>query len=131
MLVVSTYGRDASTGRRSAGSRQFENTVRKMLDGAEPKFEGGNTTLAVVATNAKLTKVEATKLAQLAQAGVIRAISPVHTTRDGDTIFTLSTGALPPIDINALGAAAAEVLAAAIRRAVRQAKTIGGIPAIG
>ena len=128
--VLDEQGRILAGARRSAQSRQFENTVRKMLDGAEAKFEGGNTTLAVVATNAKLTKVEATKLAQLAQAGVIRAISPVHTTRDGDTIFTLSTGAMPPIDINALGIAAAEVLAAAIRRAVRQAKTIGGIPAI-
>lgn len=129
--VLDERGEILAGARRSARSRQFENSVRKMLDGAEPKFEGGNTTLAVVATNAKLSKVEATKLAQLAQAGVIRAISPVHTTRDGDTIFALSTGTLPPIDINALGAAAAEVLAAAIRRAVRQAKTIGGIPAIG
>lgn len=128
--VLDEKGGILAGARRSARSRQFENTVRKMLNGAEPIFEGGNTTLAVVATNAKLTKVEATKLAQLAQAGVIRAISPVHTTRDGDTIFALSTGAVPPIDINALGAAAAEVLAAAIRRAVRQAKTIGGIPAI-
>jgi L-aminopeptidase/D-esterase-like protein len=102
-----------------------------MLDGAEAKFEGGNTTLAVVATNARLTKVEATKLAQLAQAGVIRAISPVHTTRDGDTIFSLSTGALPAIDINALGIAAAEVLAEAIRRAVRKAKSLGGVPGLG
>ena len=128
--VLDEQGRILAGARRSAQSRQFENTVRKMLDGAEAKFEGGNTTLAVVVTNAKLTKVEATKLAQLAQAGVIRAISPVHTTRDGDTIFTLSTGAMPAIDLNALGIAAAEVLAAAIRRAVRQAKTIGGIPAI-
>lgn len=128
--VLDERGQILAGARRSADSRQFENTVRKMLDGAEPKFIGGNTTLAVVATNAKLTKVEATKLAQLAQAGVIRSISPVHTTRDGDTIFTLSTGALPPVDINALGAAAAEVLAVAIRRAVRQAKTLGGIPAL-
>lgn len=128
--VLDEQGKILAGARRSADSRQFENTVRKMLDGAEPKFIGGNTTLAVVATNAKVTKVEATKLAQLAQAGVIRAISPVHTTRDGDTIFTLSTGALPSVDINALGVAAAEVLAVAIRRAVRQAKTLGGIPAV-
>ena len=116
--------------RKTSGSREFENTARKLLDGGKPRFEGGNTTLAVVATNARLSKVEATKLAQLAQAGVIRSISPVHTTRDGDTIFAISTGALPPIDINALGIAAAEVLAQAIYRAIKQARTLGGVPAL-
>ena len=116
--------------RKSATSREFENTERKLLDGGRTRFAGGNTTLAVVATNAKLTKVEATKMAQLAQAGMIRAISPVHTTRDGDTIFTIATGAKPAIDINALGIAAAEVLAEAIRRAVKQARGLGGVPAL-
>jgi L-aminopeptidase/D-esterase-like protein len=128
--VLDAKGNVLAGARKTPESREFINTARKMLDGAEPKFDGGNTTLAIVATNAKLTKVEATKLAQLAQAGVIRAISPVHTTRDGDTIFTMSTGAMPAIDINALGIAAAEVLAEAIRRAVRKAKTLEGIPGL-
>ncbi|WP_031496865.1 P1 family peptidase [Bryobacter aggregatus] len=113
--------------RKTANSREFVNTARKMLDGAVPKFTGGNTTLAVVATNAKLTKVEATKLAQLSQAGVMRAISPVHTTRDGDTVFAMSTGAIPGVDINALGIAASEVMVEAIHRAVREAGTLGGV----
>ena len=129
--VLDDQGRVLAGARKTPGGKAFANTAKLMLDGAEPKFEGGNTTLAVIATNARLTKVEATKLAQLAQAGVIRAISPVHTTRDGDTIFSLSTGALPAVDINALGIAASEVLAEAIRRAVRKAKSLGGVPGLG
>jgi L-aminopeptidase/D-esterase-like protein len=128
--VLDEKGNVLAGARKTAQSREFVNTARKMLDGAVPNFDGGNTTLAIVATNAKLTKVEATKLAQLAQAGVIRAINPVHTTRDGDTIFTMSTGAMPAIDINALGIAAAEVLAEAIRRAVRRAKSLAGVPGL-
>jgi len=129
--VLDAQGKVLAGARKTPDGNGFANTSKLMLDGAEAKFEGGNTTLAVVATNARLTKVEATKLAQLAQAGVIRAISPVHTTRDGDTIFSLSTGALPAVDINALGVAAAEVLAEAIRRAVRKAKSLGGVPGLG
>ncbi len=128
--VLDDRGQLLAGARTTPDGKEFANTARLMLDGAEPSFEGGNTTLAVVATNARLTKVEATKLAQLAQAGVIRAISPVHTTRDGDTIFSLSTGARPSVDINALGIAAAEVLAEAIRRAVRKAKSLGGVPGL-
>ena len=128
--VLDEKGQILAGARQSAKSRTFANTAKLLLDGATPRFDGGNTTLVVVATNAKLTKVEATKVSQLAQAGVIRAISPVHTTRDGDTVFTISTGALATIDINALGIAAAEVVAEAIRRAVRKAKPLGGIPSI-
>jgi L-aminopeptidase/D-esterase-like protein len=125
--VLDGKGKIVAGARKTAKSREFANTAKVMLDGAEAQFDGGNTTLAVVATNAKLTKVEATKLAQLAQAGMIRAISPVHTTRDGDTVFAMSTGEKAGVDINALGVAAAEVLAEAIRRGVRKAKTLGGV----
>jgi L-aminopeptidase/D-esterase-like protein len=116
--------------RRGETSRDFPGTARLMLDGQTPRYEGGNTTLVVVGTNARLTKVEATKLAQMSQAGVMRAVSPVHTTRDGDTLFAVSTGAVAGIDLNALGAAAAEVVAEAIRRGVRTAKTAGGVPGL-
>jgi L-aminopeptidase/D-esterase-like protein len=84
-----------------------------------------------VGTNARLTKLEATKLAQMAQAGVMRAVSPVHTTRDGDTLFAVSTGAVGGIDLNSLGVAAGEVVAEAIRRGVRTAKTAGGVLGLG
>lgn len=128
--VLDEQGRILAGSRTSDNGRDFANTARLMLDGAEPRFEGGNTTLAVVATNARLTKVECTKLAQLAQAGIIRSIRPVHTTRDGDTVFAMATGQLPPVDLNALGVAAAEVVAEAARRAVRAAKTLGGVPGL-
>ncbi len=88
-----------------------------------------NTTLAVIATDARLSKAEATKLAQMAQDGLARAIRPVHTPFDGDTVFTLATGrrAGPPLAI--LGAIAADVLAHAIERSVLEAAGMGGLPA--
>jgi L-aminopeptidase/D-esterase-like protein len=82
-----------------------------------------------VATNAKLTKVQATKLAQLAQHGMVRAIAPVHTMFDGDFVIALSLGSAQA-DVNALGVAAAEALENAILRAVRLAPTMGGVPGL-
>ena len=85
---------------------------------------------ALVATNARLSKVEATKLAQFASLGLARAIYPVNTTNDGDTVFALSHGDRRA-DINSLGVAAAEAMVQAILRAVRLAKTLGGVPGLG
>ena len=91
---------------------------------------GGNSTIGVVATNATLTKTQATKLAQMAHDGYARAISPVHTPADGDTIFALATAALPgTADVGRVGELAAEVMADAIVRAARQATSIPGYPA--
>ena len=82
-----------------------------------------------VATNARLNKVEATKLSQLAQLGVARTIDPVNTMSDGDVTIALSIGsATAPVD--ALGVAAAEATAEAILRAVREALTLGGVPGL-
>ena len=89
-----------------------------------------NTTLAVVATNARLSKVEATKLAQFAGLGMARTIYPVNTMIDGDVTFALSLGD-HRADINVLGVAAAEAVVQAILRAVKLAKTLGGIPGLG
>jgi L-aminopeptidase/D-esterase-like protein len=80
--------------------------------------ELSNTTLAVVATNATLSKAEASKLAQMAHDGLARAIRPVHTPFDGDTVFALATGERPASHLVALGSLAADVLAEAVRRAV-------------
>ena len=77
-----------------------------------------NTVIGVVATNAKLSKEEANKVAQMAHDGLARAIRPAHTMYDGDTIFALSTGEVKA-DVNLIGAFAAEVFAEAIVRAVR------------
>jgi len=88
-----------------------------------------NTVVGVVATNAKLTKAEATKVAQMAQDGLARAIHPAHTMLDGDTIFALSTGA-KKADISMVGAFAAEAVVQAILRAVQKAKSAGGLPGL-
>ena len=90
---------------------------------------GANTTLAVVATNAALTKEQTNKLAQLGHDGLARVISPAHTMYDGDTVFALSTGD-GRAEMIPLGTAAVEVVAEAVQRAVRLAKGLGGIPGL-
>jgi len=88
-----------------------------------------NTVIGVVATNAKLTKAEATKVAQMAQDGLARSIHPAHTMLDGDTIFALATGE-KKADPSTVGAFAAEVMAQAVLRAVQKAGTAGGLPGL-
>lgn len=95
-----------------------------------PPAETSHTVIGVVATSARLTKEEVTKVAQMAHAGLARAIRPAHTMFDGDTIFALSAGAAAG-EANAVGAFAAEVLAQAIRRGVRAAAAVPGWPAVG
>ena len=89
----------------------------------------GNTVIGVVATNAKLTKAQATKVAQMAQDGFARTIKPSHTMLDGDVIFALSTGTKKG-DASIIGAFAAEVMEQAILRAVKMAKAAGGLPGL-
>src|SRR5690606_36208769 len=91
--------------------------------------KGENTTLVVVATNARLDRVEARKLAQLSQIGMTNAISPVHTMVDGDLVIAVSAGRLKASMI-ALGAAAAEAVGQAIVRAVRSPPSLGGYPGL-
>ena len=115
--------------RTAANSANFADSAKAMKAGTRSGFSRANTTLVVVATNARLNKVEATKLAQLAQLGVARAIDPVNTMSDGDVTIALSLGdASAPVD--ALGVAAAEATAEAILRAVREARTLGGVPGL-
>jgi L-aminopeptidase/D-esterase-like protein len=81
---------------------------------------GENTTIGVVATDAKLTKEQANRVATVAHDGVARAVRPAHTTNDGDTIFCIATGTVvAPYD--AVEVRAAEVVARAIARGVRHA----------
>ena len=87
-----------------------------------------NTVIGVVATNAALTKDEANKVAQMAHDGLARVVRPAHTLFDGDTLFALSTGE-KKVDVNIIGAYAAEVMAQAIVRAIVEATTAGGLPA--
>jgi L-aminopeptidase/D-esterase-like protein len=91
---------------------------------------GSNTTIGVIATNAALTKVEMTKIAQMAHDGLARTINPVHTMADGDTLFAAATGtSRERHDVSLVGAIAAEVLAHAVNRAVMAAIGIEGYPA--
>jgi L-aminopeptidase/D-esterase-like protein len=93
---------------------------------------GASTTLAVVATDAVLSKAEVTKVAQMAHDGLARTIDPVHTMLDGDTVFALATGAAgSPADVTTVGAAAATVLAEAVPAGVRAATGLAGLPAAG
>jgi L-aminopeptidase/D-esterase-like protein len=139
LVAVNALGdvRDPGTGkivagaRKSPDSREFANAEEVLKQRPpSPLVKGTNTTLAVVAANARLSKVEATKLAQFGSLGMARAIYPVNTTNDGDTTFALALGDLRA-DINTLGIAAAEAVAQAILRAVRLAKTLGGLPGLG
>jgi len=100
-----------------------------------------NTTIAVVATNLALTKAQATKLAQMAQDGLARAINPSHTLFDGDTVFALATGQIPlaaleedaawgslPAALIRAGAAAADTLTRAVVHGILQAESVGDTP---
>jgi L-aminopeptidase/D-esterase-like protein len=137
LVAVNAFGdvRDPATGklaagaRRAPGSMDLADTEDQMKRRPATAFGGRNTTLAVVATNARLTKVQARKLAQCASLGMARTIYPVNTTFDGDIVFALSLGS-QSADLNTLGVAAAEALAAAILRAATLSKTLGGVPGL-
>ncbi len=137
LAVVNAFGDvvDPATGKVVAGARasrqssRFVNTAEQMFRGRIRKgFGTTNTTLAVVMTNAALDKLQTTKVAQMAQDGMARAIRPVHTQFDGDLVFALSVGR-KMADLNTLGTAAAEATAGAIIRAVLTARRLGGVPA--
>jgi L-aminopeptidase/D-esterase-like protein len=120
-------------GARSEDGKRLVGTMRALRRGELPaRLEpshaaGAATTIAVVATDAVLTKAEATKIAQMAHDGLARSIDPVHTMGDGDVVFALGTGASGRSAATTLiGALAAGVLADAVLRAVRAARGIGG-----
>ncbi|MBA4416800.1 MAG: peptidase S58 [Syntrophus sp. (in: bacteria)] len=136
-VVVNAFGDiiDNVTGRIIAGTRkaedslEFINTANSLKSGIVKKQFGlVNTTLGVVATNARFQKREITKIAQMAQGGLIKTISPVHTTFDGDLVFALSKGDIEA-DINQVGVLSEFVLAETIKRAVKKADGFGIIPA--
>ena len=129
---------DPATGQVVAGVRTVDGTsladARRLLrDGSllrdvAPRA-GENTTIAVVATNARLTKTEVNRVALMADDGLARALSPSHTIGDGDTVFALATGRWSgQADTSIIGALAAEVLADAIVRAATQARSLNGVP---
>jgi len=118
---------------RIGGKDQFADTLAIMKKPVGRNLLGfatrSNTVIGVVATNAKLTKAQATKVAQMAHNGIARTIRPAHTMFDGDVIFALSTGT-KKADISTVGAFAAEVMAEAIVRGVKATKPAGGLPGL-
>jgi L-aminopeptidase/D-esterase-like protein len=119
-------------GVRTPDGRGLADARVLLRSGAGPRGGPGgeNTTIGVVATNATLTKTQATRVAQMAHDGYARAIAPSHTPVDGDAIFAVATGARPgDADWGKIGALAAEVMADAIVRAARQATGTPGYPA--
>ena len=138
LVAVNAFGdvRNPETGKLIAGARRARDsmdlagTEAAMKRGARGGFGRENSTLALVATNAKLSKVGATRLAEMANLGMARTIFPVHTAFDGDLCFALSVGN-ESADLNLLGVAAAEAMANSIVLAVRHAPALGGVPGLG
>ena len=130
LVAVNPFGDviDPTNGTRIAGVRSGT-TLQKMKRMPTSLVPRSNTVIGVIATNAKLTKAQATKVAQMAQDGIARTIRPAHTMFDGDTIFTLATRE-KKADVSTVGAYAAEVLTEAILRAVRMAASAGGLPGL-
>lgn len=116
---------------RVGGKERFADTLETMSKPIGRNVLGlasrANTVIGVVATDARLTKAEATKVAQMAQDGAARTIRPAHTMFDGDTIFALSTGNRKA-NVTLVGSLAAQAMAEAIVRAARLAKSAGGLP---
>jgi len=128
---------DPGSGRILAGTRgdrkgEFLNSTRVLMEHSElTLFAGTSTTLAVVAFNVPFTKAQLTKIAGMAHDGLARAIQPVHTMVDGDTVFAVSVpqeNNPPSLDVTVAGTAAAEVLSEAVVRGVTSAGSLGGFP---
>jgi L-aminopeptidase/D-esterase-like protein len=123
---------DPKTGHIVAGARTpdgkaFVNIMESYRLGRGPVPPGQNTTIGVVATNARFDKTQMTKIAEMAHDGMARAINPTHTPSDGDTLFAMSTGtSTAAASLTIVGALAAEAVTEAILRAVMKAKSVAG-----
>lgn len=118
-------------GARTTDGKALLGAMAAILRGEPlpPMLSGTATTIGVVATDATLTKAQATKVAQMAHDGLARTINPVHTAADGDTIFALATGkSSAAANVTLIGALAAEAMAQAVVRAVRASRGIAGLP---
>jgi L-aminopeptidase/D-esterase-like protein len=139
LIAVNAVGDvvDPATGEIVAGVRSEDGQsfadARKLLRFSGPPGgrPGENTTIGVVATNARLTKAQATKVAQMAHDGLARAVYPAHMPSDGDTLFALALGSFEgEASLAVVGALAADATAEAILSAVRSATSAGGFKAV-
>ena len=137
LIAVNALGDvvDPASGRPIAGARsadgRLHGSVARALAGEPPLsiLSGTQTTIGVIATDAPLTKAQCQRLAGAGHDGLARAIRPVHTMSDGDTLFALATGQTRALDFNLLCAMAGEAVARACVNAVRAARglTTGGV----
>lgn len=129
--VIDPEGKILAGLRAAPESSQFIGTLNVMRQMSRMITDpaSDNTVIGVVATNARLNKEGANKVAQMAHDGLAQAIRPAHTLFDGDTIFALATGEIAA-NVSVIGAFAAQVTAEAIRNAVHAATSAGGVPAI-
>lgn len=128
LIAVNAFGDVWENGSILAGTKNtdgsFANTETQLLKMAEAlSFSGQNTTIGVIATNVKLTKAQAKKMAGMAHDGLARCIRPIHTTLDGDTLFCISTEEieLPQAPVDIVGTLAAKVTEQAVLRAIKTA----------
>ncbi|GEL78840.1 P1 family peptidase [Tenuibacillus multivorans] len=136
MVAVNALGdvRDPKTGEIIAGpvnpeTKDIVDSEQFILDNVESFGRvGQNTTIGAVGVNAKLSKAEAKKVAQMTQNAIGRTIHPAHTMFDGDTIFALATGD-KQYSIDLIGSIATQVMEKAIIRAVKEADPIQNLPA--
>jgi len=133
MVAVNSFGDvfDYKSKEQMAGVYDYEkkrllNTMDILKKGyaSDPFLK--NTTIGVIVTNAKLTKAQANKIAQMAHNGFARSINPIHTMYDGDTIFTMATNRVEA-DISLLGTLAAEVMSQAITNGIVYSDSLGGL----
>ena len=133
LIAVNAFGDVYEEGKVIAGvlndsKDEFLNTYDLMKQGVNKGgFNIDNTTIGVVATNAKLDKAQCKKVSQMAHNGYAKTIFPIHTPHDGDTIFTLATGEVET-DVTLLGSLATEVVEKSIINAIKNAKSINNIP---
>lgn len=128
---------DPKAGKIIAGARKpdgsgFLDSMAQLREGRQVELPiGANSTIGVVATNVAFDKTQMTKIAQMSHDGFARTIYPVHTLADGDTIFAVATGAIPArANHSAIGALAADVMAQAVLRAVKNAQSLPGLPSV-
>jgi L-aminopeptidase/D-esterase-like protein len=127
--IVDDQGSIIAGLRQPPDGKAFTGVLNAMRMRPLPPPPTQNTVIGVVATNAKLTKEETNKVAQMAHDGLARAVCPAHTMYDGDTLFALATGGTIAADVNVVGAFGAEMVAEAIRNGVRAATSLAGIRA--
>ncbi|MGH2376718.1 MAG: P1 family peptidase [bacterium] len=124
--IVDERGEILAGGRDADG--RFVRSAESLIIRPPDTVFAVNTTLAVIATTAVLTKAQAWRIAVQGHAGLSRAVMPSHTLFDGDTVFVLATGTHGRADFTSLGEAAAQAVAQATRRAVQTARGMGGVP---